>query len=136
MTRTFHHKFTIGSKAGVILFAGLAIYLFWIKAIIPGLLLIVLNVLLMERVLHSEYVFTDDTLIINRGRFAKRHSIPLAEIHSCKPMNTIFGMVHYLLIGYGSERMEAVQPYEETSFLNVLRNRVAAAKQTDKGGEA
>lgn len=126
MNRTFHHRFTLGSKCGVILFVLLAIYLFWVKAVIAGFLLVVLNVLMIERVLHSEYVFSDDILTISRGRFAKAKVIPLADIKSCRPITVSFGMSHYLLLEYGNGQYVSLEPEQEASFLKCLQNRMMA----------
>lgn len=135
MSRTFHHRFTIGSKCGVVLLAALALYLFWVKAVIFGMVVVILNVLVMERVLHSEYVFRDGFLEIRRGRFSKRRLIPLVEITSCRPMTTTFGMVRYLLIGYGNGRYAAVQPEQEASFVQFLKSRLADDEAPHDAGE-
>lgn len=138
MTRTFHHKFTLGSKCGVILFISLAIYLFWIKSAITGCVFIALSVLVIERVLHSEYVFSEDTLTIYRGRFAKSKTIRLNRIKSCRPITASFGLSHYLLLEYDEERYVAVEPEQEASFIKHLqtaRRSALAQKPTLKGDE-
>lgn len=117
------------------MFAALAIYCFWSKAAIPGALLVVLTVLVMERVLHSEYVFRDGFLEIDRGRFFRKKAIPLMEITSCRPMTTTFGMVHYLLIGYGNGRLVAVQPEQEASFVSFLQSQLADEDEGDDPDE-
>ena len=126
MTRTFQHKFSLGAKSGLLLFTTSAVWLFWHKEFVLGLVLIVLNVVIMERVFHSHYIFRDGRLIIDRGRFGKTTEIPLASIHSCRPMSNTFGMVHYLLIGYGNQRVVAVEPDNEQTFVETLRKAVAA----------
>lgn len=121
MTRTFHHKFTLGSKCGVILFISLAVYLFWIKSAVAGCAFIILSVLIIERVLHSEYVFGDDTLTIYRGRFAKSKTIRLDQIKSCRPVTTSFGLSRYLLLEYAGEKYVAVEPEQEAAFIKYLQ---------------
>lgn len=116
----------MGSKCGVILFISLAIYLFWIKSAITGCVFIALSVLVIERVLHSEYVFSDDTLTVYRGRFAKSKTIRLNQIRSCRPITTTFGLSHYLLLEYGEEQYVAVEPEQEASFIKYLQ----AARQS------
>ena len=39
-------------------------------------------------------------------------------------MTTTFGLVHYLLIGYGAQRMLAVQPENEAEFVRCLQKLV------------
>ncbi len=133
MNRTFHHRFTLGSKCGVILFAVLAIYLFWVKAVVAGAILIVLNVLIIDRVLHSEYVFSDDTLTIVRGRFFKPKTILLADIKSCRAVTTPFKLSHYLLLEYGSGRYVSAEPEQEASFVKCLQNRKVALMERQAG---
>jgi hypothetical protein len=130
----------LGSKCGVILFTSLAIYLFWIKAAIAGFVFIILNVLIIERVLHSEYVFHDDTLTIYRGRFARSKTFRLSEIRACRPITTTFGMVHYLLIEYADGKYVTVEPEQEASFIKHLQSvwqsslsREAISKSTTEG---
>lgn len=132
MTRTFHHRFTLGAKCGLLLLGGLVIYLFWVKHIIAATLVAAFLVLMMERVLHSEYVFRDGFLLIRRGRFARPKTIPLMEITSCRPITTTFGTVHYLLIGYGRNRYAAVQPAQETAFVTHLQELI---READNGDE-
>ncbi len=130
MIRTFHHRFTLGSKCGAVLLALLAIYLFWTKAIIAGCILVVLNVLLIERVLHSEYVFNDNTLTIYRGRFAKTKTVRVADILSCRPIKTAFGMEHYLLLELTNRQFVVVEPQQEASFIKFLQHRVGTLSST------
>lgn len=131
MARTFHHRFTLGSKCGIILFALIALYLFWVKAVIVGFLLVVLNVMVIERVLHSEYIIDDDTLTVYRGRFAKSRVIPLADIKSCRPVNTGLGLAHFLLLEYGQHKYVSLEPDQEASFIKCLRSRMAAPAQAE-----
>ena len=39
MTRSFHHRTTLGAVCGIVLFLLLAVYAFWIKKVILGLLM-------------------------------------------------------------------------------------------------
>lgn len=124
MTRTFQHRFTLSSKCGILLFAGLALYLFWVKAVVFGLLFVVLNVMLLERVLHSRYTITDDGLTVYRGRFAKSHTIPLTHIRYCTAMRSTFGLSRYLLLEYGEHGCIALEPAQEAAFMDCLAKRM------------
>lgn len=126
MTRTFQHRFTVGSKCGVVLFAIIALYLFWVKAIVVGLVFVALVVLVTERVLHSEYVFSDDSLTVRRGRFARAKTIDLRSVKSCRPITTTFGLSRYLLIEYGRGHYLAAEPQQEAAFVSCLQDRIAA----------
>ena len=123
--RTFHHRFTLGALCGILLLACLIFWLLWTKAVAAALVLVAFEVALVERTLHSAYVFTNDSLLVRRGRFARERRIPLDSIVSCRPMTTTFGLVHYLLIGYGAQRhMLAVQPENEAEFVRCLQRLV------------
>lgn len=126
MTRTFHHRFTWGAKCGVLLFAGIALYLFWVKAVVVGLLFVVLNVMLIERVLHTQYTIGDDALTVYRGRFAKSRTIPLTDIRHCYAVQGAFGLSHFLLLEYAGDGRITLEPAEEASFMACLAKRMRA----------
>ena len=112
MTRSFHHRTTLGAVCGIVLFLLLAVYAFWIKNVILGLLMAFLLIVLTERTLHSEYVISDGKLIID---------------NSCRPMTSVFGLVRYLLITYGSDNvMVSVQPANEIAFVATLKKEKEA----------
>lgn len=134
MDRTFQHRFTVGAKSGIIVLALLAFYLFWSKSVVAALVVVVPLVAVIERVLHSCYVVREDDLVIHRGRFLRDLSIPLDTIRSIRPMTTTWGLVHYLLIEYGDQRLVSVEPQQEQNFVDCLRKRIAENKR--KGGDA
>lgn len=122
MTRSFHHRTTLGAVCGIVLFLLLAIYAFWIKNVIVGLLMAFLLVILTERTLHSQYVISDGKLIIDNGKLSKAKVIMISQINSCRPMTSVFGLVRYLLITYGAtDAMVSVQPVNEAAFIAALK---------------
>lgn len=124
MDRTFHHRFTVGAACGIILLLLLAAYSFWIKSPILGCLMALGLIIIAERSLHKEYIFRDDKLIIYNGRLAKTKVINLSQITSCRPMSSVFGLVHYLLIIYGEDnKIAAVQPDNVRAFVDCLKKR-------------
>ena len=125
MDRTFHHRITIGAVCGIILMLVLAVYAFWIKDIILGVICALVLVIIAERTLHSEYIFHGKELIIYKGRLSSSKHIPLAAIQSCVPMTSVFGLVRYLLISYGNGHtmIASVQPQNEAEFIAYLRKR-------------
>ncbi len=116
----------------MLLFAGLALYLFWVKALVAALALVVVNVLLIERTLHTQYVFRDGMLHIERGRFAKTITVAVSDIYACRPMTNTFGLAHYLLLQYGHDRIVMVQPTDETSFVAYLKRLQTVGKEEDE----
>ena len=122
MTRSFHHRTTLGAVCGIVLFLLLAVYAFWIKNVIVGLLMAFLLVILTERTLHSQYVISDGKLIIDNGKLSKTKIIMISQINSCRPMTSVFGLVRYLLITYGAtDAMVSVQPVNEAAFVAALK---------------
>lgn len=132
MDRTFHQRFTLAAKSGITIFTLLAFWFFWQKQAAVGLLVMIIVVGMVERVLHTEYIFRkvkpvdrDEEhwfLIINRGRFARNINIPVEEIKSVKLMRTPLRMGHYLLITYGAGNVYGVQPADEEAFLKELKD--------------
>lgn len=125
MTRTFHHRITVGAVCGIVLLLALSFYAFWIKAVVVGLLLVLALVLVAESALRTEYVFSGDKLIICRGRLSRNTTIELRTVTSCRPMTTVFGLVRYLLITCGADgRVVSVQPDNEAAFVKVMREKM------------
>lgn len=132
MTRSFHHRTTVGSVCGILLFLLLALYAFWIKNAVVGLIMAFLLIVLVERTLHSEYIISDGKLIINNGKLARAKTINIQEIHDCKPMTSVFGLVRYLLLTYGaSDRMISVQPQNEAAFITTLQKEMRNSIKKD-----
>lgn len=132
MTRSFHHRTTVGAMCGILLFLLLALYAFWIKNAVVGLIMAFLLIVLVERTLHSEYIISDGKLIINNGKLARAKTINIQEIHDCKPMTSVFGLVRYLLLTYGaSDRMISVQPQNEAAFITTLQKEMRNSIKND-----
>lgn len=123
MDRTFQHRFTLGAKSGIIILSLLAFYLFWTKGILAALIVVAALVAVIERVLHSYYILRGHDLIIHRGRFLHDIRVPLSDIRAIRPMTTTWGLVHYLLIEYGTGKLTSAEPHDEESFLRCLRKR-------------
>lgn len=117
---------------GILLFLLLALYAFWIKNAVVGLVMAFLLIVLVERTLHSEYIISDGKLIINNGKLARAKTINIQEIHDCKPMTSVFGLVRYLLLTYGaSDRMISVQPQNEAAFITTLQKEMRNSIKKD-----
>ncbi len=129
MDRTFHHRFSVGSFCGIILFAAVAFWLFWQKWAIPGLLAALVCVVFIERLLHSEYVFRNDLLIVCNGRFSRRKEIPLTDIVGYRPVSTTFGLTRFLLLALRGDRLLMVQPANEKAFVKCLAERKQQIKR-------
>jgi hypothetical protein len=65
-----------------------AAYLFWIRQPLPGLIVLGVAVLQMEKLLHTEYVIADKQLYLLNGRFAAQTVLEVDEIEKieiCRP---------------------------------------------------
>ncbi len=132
MDRTFQHRFSVGAICGIILFAGVSFWLFWEKWVVLGALMALGCVVLIERMLHSEYVFRDDRLIISHGRFARKSVVPLTDIVGYKPMTATFGLSRFLILGLRGDQFILMQPANEQSFLKCLAERKNKIKRKDE----
>ena len=108
MDRRFHQRFTVAAKSGIALFVLLAFYFFWAKKAIVGLFLIIIVVGMIERVIHTSYIF--------------RRVKPIDRI-KVTPMKSNFGLSHYLLLEYGAGNLTTVMPENEQAFIEELKRR-------------
>ncbi len=123
MDRTFHHRFSVGSACGIILLVAVCFWMFWQKWMVAGGVVALACVVLIERVLHSEYVFRGDRLIVSHGRFARKKEIPLSDIVGYRPVTTTFGLTRFLLLALRGDRLLMVQPANEQAFVKCLAER-------------
>ncbi len=127
MNRVFHQRFTLVAKCNIALFSLLAAYLFWNKIALPGTMVLIIVVGIIERTLHSSYTFTStdqgEMLIIDRGRFSKKRIIRVSDIIQYTEMTTVFGLCSYLLLEYGAQHIISIQPENNDHFMEELKKR-------------
>lgn len=86
-------------------------------------------VLMIERVVHTTYVFrrndNEEMLYIDNGRFSKTRRIRVNDIVSCRKMSTGFGLSRYVLLQYGHKQLVSVQPDNADAFIEEIRKRQA-----------
>jgi membrane protein YdbS with pleckstrin-like domain len=127
MDRLFHQRFTLAAKCTITVLTLLAGYLLWVRSAanaLMGLVVVVVLVVIIERVIHTVYMFTSDgNLIISHGRFAKKLTIPVNEIIKVTRMTTPMKFSHYILLEYGSEHFVSVQPENDDAFIAELEKR-------------
>ena len=131
--RTFHKRFTMSARIGIIVFALLAGYFFWVKMAIIGILLAIVIVGMIERILNTTYTFKkvkpidrDDEmeyLIVNEGRFSQNKNVPVCDIISVKTVKIFMGLDRCLVIEYGHHHIVAVQPDNEEAFEKEIKKR-------------
>ena len=130
MDRTFHQRLSPASVCGILAFALLALYMFWTKSALAGCLLAAVVVLMIERVVHTTYVFRrndgeEEMLYIDNGRFSKTKRIRVNDIVSCRKMSTGFGFSRYVLLQCGHKQLVSVQPDNADAFIEEIRKRQA-----------
>lgn len=86
-----------------------------------GLFMIIFTVFVIERLLHTEYLFSGGKLIIKRGRFSRSHTIRVDEITRAEIVSRMF--VRYVLIEYGAAHYISVQPDNVKVFIDEIRKR-------------
>ena len=133
MDRTFQQRVSPASACGILAFALLALYMFWTKSALVGCLLAAVVVLMIERVVHTTYVFRrndgeEEMLYIDNGRFSKTRQIRVNDIVSCRKMSTGFGLSQYVLLQCGHKRLVSVQPDNADTFIDEIRKRQATPK--------
>lgn len=136
MTRTFQHRVTAISLGSIVLMALVAFHFFWQRiplAVMVGTAVVCLDVMVIERMLHTSYTFTDDDqLLIYRGRFARQLTIPVTSIIRVSEQRHFLHLVSYVLIEYGCSRVTSVQPDNPQAFIEEIEKR---QNRIDKGNE-
>ena len=76
----------------------------------------------VERLIHSEFVVTDDgRLVVRRGRLSKEKVVPLTDITELKELKMLWGMGSYILVRYGVNRYITLQPANAHSLYLTIR---------------
>ena len=107
MLRTFHAKVPATTWIFLAALFFLAGYSAWFKQPVILLVALLLLVVIIERVIHTEYVIGNGKLLIRKGRFSKEKTILIADITS---------LFSYLVINCKEGRPIAVIPKDETGF--------------------
>lgn len=121
--RSFQRQFTRNAQAAFLILLLLTGYFFWVKLILPAALLLVVEVLASERLLHTRYVLTEDCLSICKGRFAHTVRIPFTQISDCRTVRNLCGLVQCTVVECTDGRCIALQPERPEEFARELRRR-------------
>ena len=131
--RTFHKRFNTTARVGVVVFALLAGYFFWVKMAIIGIFVAIIIVGMIERILNTTYTFKNvkpidrddemEYLIINEGRFSSNRNVPLCNVIDVHIAKTFFGLDHCVVIEYGHKNIVTVQPDNEEAFMERIKNQ-------------
>lgn len=115
--------------------AALALFFFWQRTGVTallGMVLFALTAMVVERLVHTEYEFTEDGhLMVRRGRWTAVKSIPLTDITGVKEEGAMFGFVKYVLVSYGANHHVALQPANADAFIEEMAKRQAKYNHLD-----
>lgn len=128
MNRVFHARITWYHLLFLVLVSVCTVYLVWHKQALGALLFSLVLLVLIECVIHTTYTVTaEGLLVIAKGRFYKKRTIPIGEILSIerKRSMTVFNssVTHFVLIRWGYDKYVALIPVKEKEFIQLIRER-------------
>ncbi len=127
MDRTFHYRISWLNIVSIIVVAAAMLYFLWHRStvcIIVGFILLFITLLMIERIIHTEYVLTSDGLLyIKRGRLSRTIIIRIEDIVTFRLVKSNILTLRFILIEYGVGQQIAVQPVNEPAFLEEIRKR-------------
>ncbi len=127
MNRTFHYRVAWTDFACVFIIAAVAVYFLWDRSAantVAGFCLLAVAVLVIERIIHTEYVLTSGgMLIVKRGRFARTLAVPVNEITAVRRCRAGLLPVSYVLVEYGAGHIISVRPFNEAAFVGEISKR-------------
>ena len=128
MNRTFHARTSWYQLLYILIVACLGFYMIWIKQSIIATILAVILLVLIERVIHTDYILTSqNTLIINKGRFTKPREIPLSAILDIEEKTSArfgsFYVTSFVLLTLKNNQYIALTPTHAKRFVDTLIRR-------------
>lgn len=129
MNRLFNAKIEPGSLLLLVLVLAVTVFLMWTSRNgIAILIMLLLLVVMIERIIHTNYTVTPDgRLIIHMGRFSKDKTVDLAQVRSVERVAAlrIFGKAlrTFVVIECVDGRVFSLIPKEEEKFIKTLNSR-------------
>jgi len=134
MDKIYHQRFTLAAKSFITIITLFAVYLFWFKSIahvVVGVMVVLMLVAVIESVIHTTYKITsDDNLVIDRGRFSQKKTVPISDIVKMSRRETKFKLSHYILIEYGADKCVSLQPEDEEALMDEIKKRLNKIDET------
>lgn len=135
MNRTFHYKASFLNYAVIIVTAVCALFVLWDRSAanaVVGVALMIAVVLMVERIIHTSYIFTDDgLLVVSKGRFSHVLSVRVSDIVSAEIVCAGVLPVKYVLLKYGAGHEISLQPVNGEAFISEIRRRQKHAEEMD-----
>lgn len=129
MIRTFRSKIDKKTLVLCVLPAAiLFVYFFWNQWPLLAFACALFQVFIMERMLHTEYIFTDNgVLLVKKGRFSKVKSYALSDIRSAEVVQSsriaFLRNKHMILLTMNDGRMVFLIPYPAKEFCQYLMKK-------------
>lgn len=128
MNRTFHSRTRWDQLLCTLILGGLCFYMVWIKQSILATILTVLIIILIEKIIHTQYTIdTSNILTINRGRFTKKEIIAIdditdIELRKSKKLTEFF-LGKVIIITVSKTRYVAITPINPERFVETIIKR-------------
>lgn len=128
MNRTFHSKVRIDQIIYLILLTALCFFLIWEQQAILSTIIGLLMVVLIERIIHTEFILSDSVITINKGRFTKSKSIEYNDIVDVEIKTTTkFGsryLMKYILLTLKDKKYVGITPSNvEDCYKAIIRRK-------------
>ena len=129
MNRVFHARIVAAQYAALGLIAFITIWGFWYKELLSAVLFMLLLVVCIERLIHTNYTLTSDGKLVQyRGRFTRVREIDLKDIVSVEQTSSLKigrrALLHYVLVKYRPDKCEVFLPVNEEEFIRTLKKRM------------
>lgn len=143
MNRIFHPKVGWTLYFVLIVLASQMFYFFWIKQIIVAILIALLELFLIEMIIHTQYIVTDDGVLkLNLGRFFPSSSIPVKDIISLEQSHSwetsaalSYDRIQIKYRGKFQDEKVHVSPVKRREFVELLikmNNEIAVSDELKK----
>lgn len=138
MNRTFQTKVGRWYWCVIALTSALLFYLFWQHFVIAALAAMAAVVLLIEMLIHTQYVLTaDDVLLIESGRFVPNVKIAVGDIKSVRKVRSAalfqpalsFSRLELTYETAGKIQSAQVSPKNTDDFIRCLRRKNPSIQQ-------
>lgn len=124
MFRTFHAKTPVSIWLLLAILVMVTGYAAWRKEAVLLALALVLITLLIERIIHTEYVVQDGKLHIRKGRFTKTQTIDIGQIRTIDQASGMRiggkALTTFLIISLQEGQDVMIMPKDQTGFIDQI----------------
>lgn len=131
MNRIFHARTPKYTWLWLAVTTALTVWALWNKQVGIGVFAMAMLVVIIERTINTTYtITTDKSLIIDRGRFARKQEIAISEIRNIERVRSMnflrWHLKEYILIEAtigGKEVAVSLMPRNEELFLELMNKQ-------------